>query len=359
MIFKKIFIGISLILSLSATAAFASELPFNDVTEQTPYYSAVDRLCNMGIISGYEDGTFKPNNKISIAEGITLAENLFGDTSALPDKWENWFSAKCGWNNHIELNGYPFRGDYSAVMTYETASELLLKLNNLPPINAAMWNTDVKYGGFSDYTNTMYVRGYEKRTSYCGITRAEFCNMLVFMLNYDGEYVIPKSREPIIEPEIYGGSITNSRETILNAQSEMICVPEFVRKEFAESGYRLILVSNDDWTDLFDNKYSGIYNSQKKVIYIRMGYYNSIPHEFGHYIQSVLQNHNIAADERLKNQLAKLKFTGDDYFMTSDTEFFAEAFAEYCKNGNRLKESCEAVYTYIDNALNAFSNLYQ
>ena len=63
--------------------------------------------------------------------------------------------------------------------------------------------------------------------------------------------------------------------------------------------------------------------------------------------------------DMLKNQLAKLKFTGDDYFMTSDTEFFAEAFAEYCKNGNRLKESCEAVYTYIDNALNAFSNLYQ
>lgn len=359
MIFKKIFIGISLILSLSAAAAFASELPFNDVTEQTPYYSAVDRLYNMGIISGYEDGTFKPNDKISVAEGITLAEKLFGDASALPPLWSGWFSDKCGWNNHIELSGYPFRGDYGGMMTYETASELLLKLNNLPPINSTMWDTDVKYGGFSDYTNTMYVRGYEKRTSYCGITRAEFCNMLVFMLNYDGEYVIPKSREPITEPKIYGGSITNSRETILNAQSEMICVPEFVRKEFAESGYRLILVSNDYWTELFDNKYSGIYNSHKKAIYIRMGYYSSIPHEFGHYIQSVLQNHNIAADERLKNQLAKLKFTGDDYFMTSDTEFFAEAFAEYCKNGNRLKESCEAVYTYIDNALNAFSNLYQ
>ena len=40
-------------------------------------------------------------------------------------------------------------------------------------------------------------------------------------------------------------------------------------------------------------------------------------------------------------------------------EFFAEAFAEYCKNGNRLKENCEAVYTYIDHALNTFSNLYQ
>lgn len=84
MIFKKIFIGISLILSLLATAAFVSELPFDDVTEQTPYYSAVDRLYNMGIISGYEDGTFKPNNKISVAEGITLAEKLFENIHILP-----------------------------------------------------------------------------------------------------------------------------------------------------------------------------------------------------------------------------------------------------------------------------------
>ena len=114
---KKLIIGISLVLSLSCTAAYASKIPFCDVTEQTPYYTAIDRLYDMGVIRGYEDGTFRPNDKISVAEGITLAENLFGDTSALPDKWENWFSAKCGWNNHINLNSYPFRGDYNAVMT--------------------------------------------------------------------------------------------------------------------------------------------------------------------------------------------------------------------------------------------------
>ena len=96
MFFKKIFISISLILSLSYTAVFASELPFDDVTEQMPYYSAVDMLYNMGIISGYEDGTFKPNDKISVAEGITFAEKLFGDTSALPPIWSEWFSEQCG-----------------------------------------------------------------------------------------------------------------------------------------------------------------------------------------------------------------------------------------------------------------------
>ena len=144
---KKLIIGISLVLSLSCTAAYASKIPFCDVTEQTPYYTAIDRLYDMGVIRGYEDGTFRPNDKISVAEGITLAENLFGDTSALPDKWEDWFSARCGWDNHINLNSYPFRRDYNAVMTYETASELLLKLKNLPLINSSMWDTKIKYGG--------------------------------------------------------------------------------------------------------------------------------------------------------------------------------------------------------------------
>ena len=72
------------------------------------------------------------------------------------------------------------------MMTYETASELLLKLKNLPLIKSSMWDTKIKYGGFSDYTNTMYVRGYEEHISFYGITRAEFCNMLVFMLDYNG-----------------------------------------------------------------------------------------------------------------------------------------------------------------------------
>ena len=54
---KKMIIGISLVLSLSCTAAYASKIPFCDVTEQTPYYTAIDRLYDMGVIRGYEDGT--------------------------------------------------------------------------------------------------------------------------------------------------------------------------------------------------------------------------------------------------------------------------------------------------------------
>lgn len=71
--FKKLITAILFIFSMPCYAAFASGTSFCDVTEQALYYAAVDRLYNMGILHGYEDGTFRPNQKISVAEGITLA----------------------------------------------------------------------------------------------------------------------------------------------------------------------------------------------------------------------------------------------------------------------------------------------
>lgn len=360
--FKKIITVIVFALLLHYNAAYAAEMLFYDVTEQTPYYTAVDRLYNMGILHGYEDGTFRPKHKISVAEGITLAEKLFGDTSALPDDWQDWFSAQCGWDNHIGLNRYPFRGDYGSVMTYETASELLLKLNDLPLIDSDMWDKQTRYSGFSNYTNTMYIRGYGERIDFYGITRAEFCNMLVFMLDYDGVYIIPKTNEPITEPEIYiNAKPKDSQAVVLKAQSKLLCVPEFIRKTFSENGYRLILVPDAKWGELFDTAYVGMYAHREKTIYIRIGYYDCIPHEFGHYIHAVLREkcgYNISTNENFKIPLSGLKHIGDNYFMTNDTEFFAEAFEEYCVDGNRLKESCEDIYKYVDNVVNTFYSLH-
>ena len=59
--FKKIITVIIFALSLHYNAAYAAGMSFYDVTEQTLYYTAVDRLYNMGILHGYEDGTFRPN----------------------------------------------------------------------------------------------------------------------------------------------------------------------------------------------------------------------------------------------------------------------------------------------------------
>ncbi len=68
---KVISAVIALALSLSSVA-FAADKSFTDVAETANYYQAVTTLANLGIIAGYEDGTFKPDDNITRAEVTTM-----------------------------------------------------------------------------------------------------------------------------------------------------------------------------------------------------------------------------------------------------------------------------------------------
>ena len=86
---------------------------FSDVLPNDWYNNAVSTMVNMGIIQGYEDGTFRPNNNITRAEfaaiasrfmssGYDVEEDLFTD---IANHWarENINdAAMAGW-----INGYP------------------------------------------------------------------------------------------------------------------------------------------------------------------------------------------------------------------------------------------------------------
>lgn len=68
---KVISAVIALALSLSSVA-FAANASFTDVAETANYYQAVTTLANLGVIAGYEDGTFKPDDNITRAEVTTM-----------------------------------------------------------------------------------------------------------------------------------------------------------------------------------------------------------------------------------------------------------------------------------------------
>ncbi len=55
----------------------ASASKFSDVTEDGWYAAYVKYLSNVGIINGYEDGTFKPDSAITRAEFATVASRFF------------------------------------------------------------------------------------------------------------------------------------------------------------------------------------------------------------------------------------------------------------------------------------------
>lgn len=90
---KKMRCVISVILSLamvlSCFVAFADETTgkLTDVTSDSVYYDAVNTLSAMGVIKGYEDGSFKPDRNVTRAEFTamlmrTLKLGTIGNTSA-------------------------------------------------------------------------------------------------------------------------------------------------------------------------------------------------------------------------------------------------------------------------------------
>lgn len=65
---------------------------FSDVNNNDWFYSVVNELSDKGIISGYEDNTFKPQKSVSYAEFLTLQNNSIGEKQS-PDykNSEEWY----------------------------------------------------------------------------------------------------------------------------------------------------------------------------------------------------------------------------------------------------------------------------
>jgi hypothetical protein len=74
---KKVAVGI--LLMILPISAFAASFP--DVAENTVHFGAVEYLKNKGIISGYPNGKFEPDNTINRAEALKIVVNAAGLSS--------------------------------------------------------------------------------------------------------------------------------------------------------------------------------------------------------------------------------------------------------------------------------------
>ncbi|MDA1061028.1 MAG: S-layer homology domain-containing protein, partial [bacterium] len=80
---------------------FAQLDSFSDVTSANQYSIAIGVLSNSGIVHGYPDGTFKPNNQVNRAEFLKMLLSLVytdipvgGQECGFPDvKEDDWFSS--------------------------------------------------------------------------------------------------------------------------------------------------------------------------------------------------------------------------------------------------------------------------
>lgn len=72
----RIYIGVLIVVMLGATVSTALA-SFSDVSSSNPNYDAIVYAEQNNIVSGYPDGTFKPNNQINRAEFTKIAVGAF------------------------------------------------------------------------------------------------------------------------------------------------------------------------------------------------------------------------------------------------------------------------------------------
>lgn len=73
---KKIQILLLGIILGAIPTALATTTTFSDVSESDWYYEAVESLAGLGIIEGYEDGTYKPSSNVNRAEIAVMLNRL-------------------------------------------------------------------------------------------------------------------------------------------------------------------------------------------------------------------------------------------------------------------------------------------
>jgi len=74
LLLSVLFIFFSFSFSFTSTT-YAGNIKFSDVRENDWFYSDVQKLVDLGAISGHPDGSFKPNDNIRRAEFVKILVN--------------------------------------------------------------------------------------------------------------------------------------------------------------------------------------------------------------------------------------------------------------------------------------------
>ncbi len=127
---------------------------FPDVESSNPHAAAIETMTNLGILGGYEDGTFQPDGLVrrcEMAKIIFVTAHTFNDTvegaTTFPDvKKNNWAAGYISWcaENGI-VGGYEdgtFRPDGN--ITYDEALKMVCVMLGYKDFSPAMWPTDVR-----------------------------------------------------------------------------------------------------------------------------------------------------------------------------------------------------------------------
>jgi len=80
---------ITLVLCMSFQTCYAKS-KFNDVQPGTWYYESVSYAIDRGFVNGYGDGTFRPDQEITVIEALHISLKVLGYKQPSDRDWKEW-----------------------------------------------------------------------------------------------------------------------------------------------------------------------------------------------------------------------------------------------------------------------------
>lgn len=183
---RKIILFLMLILIISSNQIFANtnnkvEEKFIDI-ENHWASNEIKILVKNEVIEGYGDGTFKPNNKVSVSEFLKMLIEMVDYPLVLEgEKWPGWYIATAKKNKLIEES---FE-EYTREITRSEAAKVIgnyIKLDDITKARNKMSDLkDEEKEIVLKLVNLNIISGYEDGTfrGEHGITRAEACKIVL------------------------------------------------------------------------------------------------------------------------------------------------------------------------------------
>lgn len=176
------------------TATISDPPEFSDVSDGLFYSLPIRWLARAGLASGYDDGTFRPEQPVTRAEAITLMWRVAcGPTDVPPadfsDLAAEWYQDAVGWASATETaKGYPdgtFRPD--AEVTRAETAQFLWRMNTCPGGEPTGFDDVPVRSWYADAVEWMVEQGMASGTSVTTfspddpVTRGELVTLLFRM----------------------------------------------------------------------------------------------------------------------------------------------------------------------------------
>ncbi len=357
---RKVLFLVSAILLFSCVTVYG----FTDVDESSEYYEAVNYMYENGIVGGYGDDTFRPDNPISyneLAVILTRSSDIYEKYLTVFDlPHPHWatsyliFVRTQGWFNVSEMY-YGNAGECNNLVSKSMALRGIFGMFGLELYNYHFYEkeiADIEECQSENAQNAVmlaYVLGFidvdenNKLGVNDNITRGEVCKLIydLYKLKETGgiNVIVPQIVEDLdivfIEPVSEKGE--------LQVINELAWFPMDIIKEFNDRNWTLY-ITNSNLFEVYKGPYFSELNSavglcdyNRKEIWVNytllININSTLMHEFGHFVKHTY--FDTVSDETIiyrlyteeKKQLTEL--CGRDYCETNSSEFFAEAFKKY------------------------------